>query len=136
MCRRFYILVLGLTVVTVNLFQLHPDSSNSLSKQPEQLIVEQEETMVNILNWERSLYGKMSVADKYDVLERMRLELDRLYRDDRETYERCRQQLRANTWNALEDAWKLWDPVPKSNAAWSGPGNRTCSLKDSYKPGV
>lgn len=87
--------------------------------------------MENILNWERSLYGKMSVADKYDVLERMRLELDRLYRDDRETYERCRQQLRSNTWDALEDAWKLWDPTPKRNAVWSGPGDRTCSLKPS-----
>ena len=84
-----------------------------------------------IKNWENRLYGEMGVADKYDFLERMRIELDRLYLEDREAYDRYHRQLKPNTWDALEDAWKLWDPVPKSNGTWGGPGDRTCSLKSS-----
>lgn len=87
--------------------------------------------MEQILIWERSLYSRLSVPDKYTFLEKIRLELDRLYREDCGTYDACRQQLKANTWDALEDAWKLWDPTPKSYGSWSGPGDQTCSLKSS-----
>ena len=87
--------------------------------------------MKQIMIWERILYTKLSVPEKYAILEKIRLELDRLYREDRAAYDGCRQQLKPNTWDALEDAWKLWDPVPKSNGVWSGPGDRTCSLKSS-----
>ena len=59
----------------------------------------------------------------------MRLELDRLYREDRHTYDHYRAVLRQNTWDALEENWKLWDPVPKSHVVWEGPNDcRTMRL--------
>lgn len=82
-----------------------------------------------ILGWERQLYSKGRVADKYDILERMRLEFDRLYKDDRCLYEECRNALKTNTWNALEELWELWNPAPKTNVDWVGPNQFTCVLK-------
>ncbi|MCH5227253.1 MAG: hypothetical protein J1F16_05490 [Muribaculaceae bacterium] len=82
-----------------------------------------------ILNWEKKLYAPGKVADKYDILEKIRLELDRLYKEDRSKYEELEKALKPNTWKALEDNWKLWNPVPKSHAEWIGPGEMTCRLK-------
>ena len=89
------------------------------------------DVIMDIFNSELKLYGRLSVPEKYAILEKIRLELDRLYLEDRETYDKYHRQLKPNTWDALEDAWKLWDPVPKSNGVWSGPCDRTCSLKSS-----
>lgn len=82
-----------------------------------------------IISWEQKLYQRLSVPEKYDILEKIRLELDRLYKDDRPSYEDCRAALKPNTWNALEENWKLWDPTPKSHVEWRGPGDLKCVLK-------
>lgn len=84
------------------------------------------------LNWERQLYSKGKVADKYDMLERMRLELDSLYTHDRPTYDECKKSLKENTWDALEELWTLWNPTPTSYVDWVGPNKFTCVLKPSH----
>lgn len=81
---------------------------------------------------ELKLYENRSVAEKYSILEAMRLELDRLYREDRQAYDKCRAALKENTWEALEENWKLWDPVPKSNVVWEGKNDCTCRLLPSH----
>ncbi|MDE6637207.1 MAG: HNH endonuclease [Muribaculaceae bacterium] len=85
-----------------------------------------------MLTQESKLYTDIPVAEKYAILESMRLELDRLYRDDRPTYDSCRASLRQNTWDALEENWKLWDPAPKSHVVWEGPNDCTYRLKPSH----
>lgn len=81
---------------------------------------------------ESKLYQSRPVAEKYAILEGMRLEIDRLYRDDRPAYDRIRGALKANTWDALEENWKLWDPAPKSHVVWEGPNDCACRLKPSH----
>ena len=81
-----------------------------------------------ILECEKKLYAPGKVADKYDILEKIRLELDRLYKDDRHKYDELEKALKPNTWQALEDNWTLWNPVPKSHAEWIGPGEMTCRI--------
>ena len=88
--------------------------------------------MDEIINLEKLLLLKGKVADKYDILERIRLELDRLYREDRQKYDELEKTLKPNTWEALEDNWTLWNPVPKSHAEWIGPGKMTCRLKSTH----
>ena len=85
-----------------------------------------------MLSQESKLYQPIPVTEKYAILESMRLELDRLYRNDRSTYDHYRAVLRQNTWDALEENWKLWDPVPKSHVVWEGPDDCTCRLKPSH----
>lgn len=85
-----------------------------------------------LISWEQKLYSKFSVPEKYGVLENMRLELDRLYRENRPAYDECKAALKSNTWDALEENWKLWDPAPKSNVTWVGPGELKCVLKPSH----
>ena len=60
-----------------------------------------------IFDWEKKLYSPGRVADKYDLLEKIRLELDRLYKEDRPTYDELEKALKPNTWEALEDNWTL-----------------------------
>lgn len=91
-----------------------------------------EDVKSQIISWEQKLYSKLPVSEKYDLLERMRLELDRLYREDHPTYDECKDALKSNTWDALEENWKLWDPAPKSNVTWVGPGELKCVLKPSH----
>ena len=64
-----------------------------------------------MLTQESKLYQPLTVAEKYAILESIRLELDRLYKEDRPTYERYRAALKPNTWYVLEENWKLWNPV-------------------------
>ena len=85
-----------------------------------------------ILDLEKKLYASGKVADKYDILEKIRIELDRLYKEDRAKYQELEKALKPNTWEALEDNWTLWNPVPKSHAEWIGPGEMTCRLKSSH----
>ncbi len=85
-----------------------------------------------ILNWEKQLYSKGKVSDKYALLEQMRIELDHLYVNDRTVYDAVREALKQNTWDALEELWTLWNPVPKTHVEWIGPGERTCRLKPSH----
>ncbi|MCH5229589.1 MAG: hypothetical protein J1F12_06300 [Muribaculaceae bacterium] len=85
-----------------------------------------------ILDLEKKLYKPGKVADKYDLLEKIRLELDRLYRKDRSKYDELEKALKPNTWEALEDNWTLWNPVPKSHAEWIGPGEMICRLKPTH----
>ena len=85
-----------------------------------------------MLTQESKLYQPLPVAKKYAILESMRLELDHLYREDRSTYDRYRTSLNPNTWDALEENWKLWNPVPKSHVVWEGPNDCTCRLKPSH----
>ena len=86
-----------------------------------------------ILDLEKKLYVPGKVADKYDILETMRLELERLYNDNRPQYDEIQKALKPNTWEALEDNWKLWNHIPQSNAEWIGPGETTCRLKPSHR---
>lgn len=81
---------------------------------------------------EAKLYQNLPVADKYDILEEMRLELDRLYREDRSAYDKCRAALKENTWDALEENWKLWNPVPKNHIVWEGQNDCTYRLLPSH----
>ncbi len=37
-----------------------------------------------------------------------------------------------NTWEALEENWKLWDPTPKSHVKWEGKNDCTCRLMPSH----
>lgn len=85
-----------------------------------------------IIDLEKKLYSSSKVADKYEVLEKIRLELDSLYKDYRPIYDELEKELKANTWKALKDNRTLWNPVPKSNADWVGPGEMTCRLKTSH----
>ena len=85
-----------------------------------------------ILGWEKQLYAKGKVADKYDILEKMRIAIDNLYQNDRSTYEAVKSALKQNTWNALEELWARWNPVPQNNVAWIGPGELICQLKPTH----
>lgn len=85
-----------------------------------------------ILDWEKKLYSPGKVTDKYEILEKIRIELDKLYRVDRTKYEELKNILKPHTWEALEDNWTLWNPVPKSHADWIGPGEMTCRLNPSH----
>ncbi len=85
-----------------------------------------------MLTKESKLYQSIPVADKYAVLEFMRLELDRLYREDRHNYDIIRDALKENTWEALEENWKLWNPVPKSHVVWEGANECICRLLPSH----
>ena len=84
--------------------------------------------MENLLLIEKSLYLDIAVAEKYHLLESMRLRLDWLYRNDVDTYEQCKRHLKENTWDALEDAWTLWNPTPKSKGRWGGENDMTFTL--------
>lgn len=86
----------------------------------------------DIISLESRLYENRPVAEKYAILEDMRLELDRLYREDRPTYDKCKAALKENTWDALEENWKLWDPTPKSHVIWEGENDCYCRLKPSH----
>ncbi len=81
---------------------------------------------------ELKLYQPIPVADKYAILEGMRMEIDRLYREDRATYDKIRASLSENTWEVLEENWKLWNPVPKSHVVWEGEDECTCRLLTSH----
>lgn len=85
-----------------------------------------------MLTEEVKLYQDGRVAEKYAILEAMRLELDRLYREDRPTYDKIKASLKVNTWEALEENWKLWDPVPKSRVVWEGANECTCRMLPSH----
>ncbi len=85
-----------------------------------------------MLTQESKLYQPGKVADKYAILEGMRMEIDRLYREDRAKYDEVRAELKENTWEALEENWKLWDPVPKSHVVWEGENDCTCRLLPSH----
>ena len=85
-----------------------------------------------MLSQESKLYTTLPVAEKYAILEAMRLELDRLYQEDRPTYDLYRDALKTNTWDALEENWKLWAHAPKSHVVWEGPDDCTCRLKPSH----
>lgn len=85
-----------------------------------------------MLAQESKLYQPLPVAEKYAILEDMRLELDRLYREDRLTYDHYRDALKPNTWDALEENWKLWNPVPKSHVVWEGPNDCNCRMLPSH----
>lgn len=85
-----------------------------------------------ILDLERQLYSNGRVADKHDILERMRFEFDRLYREDRAVYNECREALQPNTWEALEELWTFWNRLPKNDVDWEGPNQLTCVLRPSH----
>lgn len=87
-----------------------------------------------ILTREELLYARHRISDKYSILEEIRLVLDNLYEIDRAKYERCKSIVKPNTWDALEDAWKLWNPAPKNTGSWGGVRNMTFTLdkRSSY----
>ncbi|MBD5357829.1 MAG: hypothetical protein HDR88_12625 [Bacteroides sp.] len=87
--------------------------------------------MEELLNLEKRLYERIRVVDKYDVLEKMRIIIDDLYNNDMDTYLEVKNALRSNTWDALEECWKLWNPTPTNNVEWKGPNDRTCVLKST-----
>lgn len=84
-----------------------------------------------LLMLEERLYSSIGVADKYDILEQMRLILDKLHIADRKKFDLCKSKLKQNTWDALEVAWKLWDPTPNNGLGgeWGGLNNMTYTLK-------
>ena len=84
--------------------------------------------MEELLTIEKSLYSNLSLVKKYNLLENIRLKLDWLYKNDIYTYEQYKQKLNANTWDALEDAWTLWNPTPKNSGKWGGENEMTFTL--------
>lgn len=84
--------------------------------------------MEELLTIEKSLYSNLSLVEKYNLLENIRLKLDWLYKNDIYTYEQYKQKLNANTWDALEDAWTLWNPTPKNSGKWGGENEMTFTL--------
>lgn len=85
-----------------------------------------------ILEWEKQLYTPLTVADKYEILEKIRLALDDLHKNDKRKFDYYEKELKSTTWEALEDSWSLWNPVPKSHVEWVGPGKMTCRLKPTH----
>ncbi len=81
---------------------------------------------------EKRLYSAGDVADKYDILEQMRLDLDGLYIANRQEFEECKNSLKPNTWDALEELWTLEDPMPTNNVEWVGRENLTCRLNPDH----
>lgn len=106
------------------------------SKAPENMKQKNEDDgsiIGKLLALEKKLYSGLSVCDKYDILEEMRIILDSLFKNDSETYSKAKKAIEDNTWDALEDAWKLWNPIPKSNVEWSGANKNVCTIKCSHK---
>lgn len=85
-----------------------------------------------LLALEQQLYSNIGISSKYDILEQMRVILDNLYNCNIETYNKARKCLKTNTWEALEEAWKLWDQCPTNNVDWSGNNQTVCTLKHSH----
>lgn len=87
-----------------------------------------------LLTLEKKLYSNLLICNKYDTLEEMRLILDSVYSSGNSTtYNKAKSYLKANTLDALEEAWKLWSPTPTSNVDWSGDRAQVCTLKSSHK---
>ena len=127
------IVILGALIASVS-GPLTIHRSRNIRKQAQQDLNKSANNRIKkrIFKLEKRLYSKGSVADKYDMLEEMRLLIDRLYQNDRPTYEEVRTHLKHNTWMALEELWTLWNPVPKSNVEWIGPGELMCRMKSSH----
>lgn len=79
---------------------------------------------------EQKLYSELTVAEKYGLLEEMRYIFDNLYKHDRCFYDTFIATLEPGTRDALDDAWKLWDPVPKNTGSWGGASNLTFTLNE------
>lgn len=78
----------------------------------------EEDAVARILRMEKILYEtEVRVADKYDVLENMKLDLSDYYESAREVYDECYKRLLPNTWDALETAWR--ERYPKRNVNYS-----------------
>lgn len=88
--------------------------------------------MTQMISWEQKLYSKISVSEKYGILEKMRLEFDILYKENREKYEKFRSMLKPDTWEALEENWTLWNPAPKTHVDWIGEGQLKCVLRSTH----
>lgn len=84
-----------------------------------------------ILKLEERLYSSIGVADKYGILEQIRLILDKLRIADKEKFDLCESNLKENTKDALKVARKLWDPTPNNGLGgeWGGYNDMTYTLK-------
>lgn len=110
----------------------HKNSKKNKHYRPQDTVEQGDEDL--LLELEKKLYSDIRVADKYDILETIRLALDSYYILDRTKYEKYKKLLKAHTWDALEDAWKLWDPTPKSNGKWEKTLiNDTFILNENHK---
>ncbi len=93
-----------------------PTAESESKSEPERKKGKSDRILQYILSLQDRLYRKdIRVADKYDILEEMRLKFDELFLSDHAEYEKCKNAVSPNTWDALEDAWTLWNPVPTSN---------------------
>ena len=89
-------------------------------------------TLRRLLQLESKLYESGSTPDKYDTLETIRNTIDGLYEKDRNTYNHVRVKLKSNTWEALEEAWKLWNPTPTTDVEWCGLSKQRCVLQPTH----
>lgn len=85
-----------------------------------------------VLNMERQLHSNLRVAEKYDILEQLRIVLDKANVENPSEYEKCIEFLKPSTWYAIEEIRTLWNPVPKNHVEWVGPGEMTCILKSTH----
>lgn len=85
-----------------------------------------------LLKLEAKLYEQRQIYQKYDVLEEMRLVLDKIYKKDNNTYCDAKDALKNNTWDALEEAWELWNPTPSEDVVWKGRKKQKCVLKKTH----
>lgn len=84
---------------------------------------------IDILSKEELLYSNLCVADKYDILEDIRLMIDEM---DSQACINCRNKLKDKTLEALDDACNIWNPAPNNNDGfWDGEGNRTYVLRET-----
>ena len=87
-----------------------------------------------LLDLEAQLYTPIGVTAKYDILEKMRLNLDTLYANSKDLFDFYKRELKENTWAALEASWTLWNPTPnKRYGEWGGPNKMTFYL-DKLSP--
>ena len=85
-----------------------------------------------LLRLEERLYSNLMTYCKYDILEEMRSIIQDLYEKEPATYSKAKEALNVNTWDAYEEACKIWDPVPKNNVDWIGYNKQECVLKSTH----
>ena len=87
----------------------------------------------DLVELEDLLYSKITVKAKYEILETIRFKLEEVYNQDKEEYNEIFSHLREQTREALDDAWKLWNPPPNDGARghWIGDDKMTYMLSES-----
>ena len=133
--RKYLFILLIILLIILMIYLLYHYFPFSTSKLPLSMPTiindssdNKETTVDEILELEKQLYTKISISKKYEILEIIRIKLDNFYKNDEKKYKYYEEKLRPKTWSALEEAWKLWNPTPKSKGNWGGANDMTFTL--------